>query len=274
MDESLETAKEGAWREVAAIDAAYARGELDDDGWHAAMAELVVPAYLSAETAQGGSGHSGTAEDWEYSRGIVAEASRPRRDVPRRRLRERPAHGERRALEPGEGPLGGAVRSRHLAGARRARAPQAACMGRPDPRRERARLDAAVPLRPRPHRSRVRAAEPRPGARRLAPRARGRAGRAPRRRKVQRGGRPPRAGGASRVVGIPHRRPGRAAAPRRSRGSRTGSSGSTRQARGRFFAIPGRRGKPAGVGSTLRRTSRPSRSLSSSAPRREATCAT
>lgn len=44
MDERLERAKERAWREVAAIDAAHAAGELDDAGWHAAMAALVVPA--------------------------------------------------------------------------------------------------------------------------------------------------------------------------------------------------------------------------------------
>jgi SAM-dependent methyltransferase len=74
VDEALAAAKEGCWREVAAIDAAYARGDLDDGGWHAAMAELVVPAYVSAKTVQGGSGHGGTAEDWEYSRGVVAEA--------------------------------------------------------------------------------------------------------------------------------------------------------------------------------------------------------
>jgi SAM-dependent methyltransferase len=74
VDEALEAAKEGAWREVAAIDAAYTRGELDDDGWHAANAALVVPAYLSAATAEGGSGHSGTPAEWEYSRGVVADA--------------------------------------------------------------------------------------------------------------------------------------------------------------------------------------------------------
>jgi SAM-dependent methyltransferase len=74
VDERLEAAKEGAWREVAAIDAAYARGELGDAGWHAAMASLVVPSYLAARTPEAGSGHSGTAAEWEYSRGIVAEA--------------------------------------------------------------------------------------------------------------------------------------------------------------------------------------------------------
>jgi hypothetical protein len=74
VDEVLEAGKERAWREVAAIDAAHARGEIDDEGWHEAMAALVVPAYLTATTPEGGSGHSGTAADWEWSRGVVAEA--------------------------------------------------------------------------------------------------------------------------------------------------------------------------------------------------------
>ena len=74
VNEELEAAKERSWREIAAIDSAYERGELGDAGWHTAGAELVVPAYLAAESVQGGSGHSGTAADWEYSRGIVAEA--------------------------------------------------------------------------------------------------------------------------------------------------------------------------------------------------------
>jgi hypothetical protein len=74
VDEALELAKERAWREVAEIEDAYARGELDDDGWHAANAALVVPAYLAATTPEGGSGHSGTPAEWEYSRGVVAEA--------------------------------------------------------------------------------------------------------------------------------------------------------------------------------------------------------
>jgi RimJ/RimL family protein N-acetyltransferase len=73
MDEELEAAKERRWREVAAIDAAYARGELDDAGWHREMATLIVPAYVSASTLQGGSGHNGSEADWEWSRGVVAE---------------------------------------------------------------------------------------------------------------------------------------------------------------------------------------------------------
>jgi SAM-dependent methyltransferase len=74
IDEDLERAKDRAWRETAAADAAHERGELDDEGWHRAMEARIVPAYLRATTAQGGSGHTGTAVDWDWSRSIVAEA--------------------------------------------------------------------------------------------------------------------------------------------------------------------------------------------------------
>ena len=76
VDEKLAAAKEGGWREVAAIDAAYRRGELDEAGWHEAMAALVVPAYLSAETPEAGSGSSRDAGGWEYARSLVADALR------------------------------------------------------------------------------------------------------------------------------------------------------------------------------------------------------
>lgn len=77
MGEALETAKEGAWREVAAIDAAYESGELDEKGWHTAMAGLVVPAYLAAETVPGGSGSSRDEAGWEYARSLIADAVEP-----------------------------------------------------------------------------------------------------------------------------------------------------------------------------------------------------
>ncbi len=66
--------KERAWREVAEIDARLERGELDEAGWHAEMARLIVPAYLAAETPWAGSGRSGTAEEWDYARSHVAHA--------------------------------------------------------------------------------------------------------------------------------------------------------------------------------------------------------
>jgi len=66
--------KERAWREVAAIDEALDRGEIDEDGWHQAMADLVVPAYLAADTPWGGSGKSGDDELWTWSRSLIADA--------------------------------------------------------------------------------------------------------------------------------------------------------------------------------------------------------
>ncbi len=74
MDEKLESAKERSWRETAAIDAAYARGELDDAGWHDAIAALVVPAYLAAKTPAGGAGSSRDEAGWERARSLVADA--------------------------------------------------------------------------------------------------------------------------------------------------------------------------------------------------------
>ena len=66
--------KDNAWRLIADADARLARGEIDEDGWHAAIGALVTPAYLAADTPWGGSGKSGSADDWEYSRSHVADA--------------------------------------------------------------------------------------------------------------------------------------------------------------------------------------------------------
>lgn len=77
VDEELAAAKERSWRQVAQIDEAYARGELDDDAWHEATARLVVPAYLAAETTQGGSGSSRDAAGWERARSLLADAVSP-----------------------------------------------------------------------------------------------------------------------------------------------------------------------------------------------------
>ena len=78
MDEELEAAKERGWRQTAAIDAAYERGELDGAGWHEANAGLIVPAYLAADTPEGGSGSSRDAAGWERARSLVADAVEPR----------------------------------------------------------------------------------------------------------------------------------------------------------------------------------------------------
>lgn len=77
VDEELESAKERGWRETAAIDAAFERGELDEVGWHEAVAGLIVPAYLAAETPQGGSGSSRDGPGWERARSLIADAALP-----------------------------------------------------------------------------------------------------------------------------------------------------------------------------------------------------
>ena len=74
FDDELAPLKEAAWREIAALDEALVRGEIDEEGWHRAVAELVVPAYLSADTPWGQSGKSGDAQGWEYARSLLADA--------------------------------------------------------------------------------------------------------------------------------------------------------------------------------------------------------
>lgn len=73
-EEEIASAKERAWRELAAIDRALERGDIDDDGWHAAVLALIEPAYLGANTPQAGSGHSGDAHRWERARRLLTDA--------------------------------------------------------------------------------------------------------------------------------------------------------------------------------------------------------
>lgn len=72
--EELAGLKERGWRQVAAIDAALERGEIDEDGWHRAMADLVVPAYLAGDNPRAQSGHSGDAVRWEGARRLILDA--------------------------------------------------------------------------------------------------------------------------------------------------------------------------------------------------------
>jgi SAM-dependent methyltransferase len=73
-DPTIEQLKERGWEQVAAINQALAEGRIDEDGWHAAMAALIKPAYLAAENPYGQAGHGGDAATWEVSRGFIAEA--------------------------------------------------------------------------------------------------------------------------------------------------------------------------------------------------------
>ena len=73
-DESLAGHKERAWRELGVIDDALLRGEIDEDGWHQRILDIVEPAYLAAATPQGQSGKSGDAVDWERARRLLLDA--------------------------------------------------------------------------------------------------------------------------------------------------------------------------------------------------------
>ena len=74
LDEELEALKERGWRQVAAIDEALASGSLDEEGWHRAMADLVVPTYLAGTSPRAQSGHSGDEERWEGARRLILDA--------------------------------------------------------------------------------------------------------------------------------------------------------------------------------------------------------
>ena len=80
-DESLAGHKERGWRELGVIDEALLRGEIDEDGWHQRILDIVEPAYLAATTPQGQSGNSGDAVRWEQARRLLVDAV-PRHDQP------------------------------------------------------------------------------------------------------------------------------------------------------------------------------------------------
>jgi SAM-dependent methyltransferase len=65
---------ERGWRELAAIDEALERGEIDEQGWHDAVAAIVVPAYLAGETPWEQSGKSGDLASWERGRRPIMAA--------------------------------------------------------------------------------------------------------------------------------------------------------------------------------------------------------
>lgn len=73
-DRSREVAKERGHDLLAPIDEAFERGEITQDQWHAQVMAVVEPAYLGATTEQMGSGHCGSRDEWEESRGLVMEA--------------------------------------------------------------------------------------------------------------------------------------------------------------------------------------------------------
>ena len=69
----MESAKERAWQEVGAINAAHEGGQLDDAAWHAAMQALVVPAYLAGSNPRAQSGSSRDPAGWEVARRLLLD---------------------------------------------------------------------------------------------------------------------------------------------------------------------------------------------------------
>lgn len=66
--------RDGAADLIARIDAALDRGDIDENGWHARVADILRPAYLAATTPQAQSGFSGGPLAWWHARGMLAEA--------------------------------------------------------------------------------------------------------------------------------------------------------------------------------------------------------
>ena len=74
MPSDVRDSLERSWRELAAIDEALERGEIDEQGWHDAVAAIVVPAYLAGDTPWEQSGKSGDLASWELGRRPVMAA--------------------------------------------------------------------------------------------------------------------------------------------------------------------------------------------------------
>jgi SAM-dependent methyltransferase len=70
----IQASIERGWREMAAIDEAYARGEIDDAGWYARVEAQLVAKYLQGDNPRAQSGYSGDEAAWEQARSLVAEA--------------------------------------------------------------------------------------------------------------------------------------------------------------------------------------------------------
>jgi SAM-dependent methyltransferase len=74
MPSDVRDSIERGWRELAAIDEALERGEIDEQSWHDAVAAIVVPAYLAGETPWEQSGKSGDLASWEQGRRPIMAA--------------------------------------------------------------------------------------------------------------------------------------------------------------------------------------------------------
>jgi SAM-dependent methyltransferase len=74
MPSDVRDSIERRWRELAAVDEALERGDIDEQGWHDAVAAIVVPAYLAGQTPWEQSGKSGDLAKWERGRRPIMAA--------------------------------------------------------------------------------------------------------------------------------------------------------------------------------------------------------
>jgi SAM-dependent methyltransferase len=74
IDEPAEALVDRGWRELARIDVMLARGEIDEEGWHRAVAKVVVPAYLAGANPRAQSGFSSDEAAWEQARRPLLQA--------------------------------------------------------------------------------------------------------------------------------------------------------------------------------------------------------
>ena len=70
----IEKTVEQKWREVARIEEAYARGDIDRHEWHRKMRDLVVPAYLAGDNPRVQCGFEGDEAAWRDARILVADS--------------------------------------------------------------------------------------------------------------------------------------------------------------------------------------------------------
>ncbi|WP_395297242.1 class I SAM-dependent methyltransferase [Kitasatospora hibisci] len=75
--EDIASAKERGWRDLAPIDDAYQAGEITAAEWHAAVLNVIEPAYLNGDNPRAQSGHSGDETRWREARSLLVDLLPP-----------------------------------------------------------------------------------------------------------------------------------------------------------------------------------------------------
>lgn len=75
--EDIASAKERGWRDLAPIDDAYQAGKITTAEWHAAVLNVIEPAYLNGDNPRAQSGHSGDETRWREARCLLVDLLPP-----------------------------------------------------------------------------------------------------------------------------------------------------------------------------------------------------